>query len=388
MGNQVTKPDAKEIFDRKPQTSMVHTSVNASECPMSNMEARLPSGCPIKKGAEQREVYNVYGQLVNPDNMMPANPNQEPHEDQKYPLFKDRVRSSIPKGGTDETWLYPSEQMFYNALKRKGKGDDVHEGDVPALISIHNRMNELTWAKLEEYEHVCHPGSNPKLLKFHGRPDDLSPLAWVKYMLGYGIPFDRHDWIILRENDEQVRYVIDYYHDESNSTDVEHASSKAKSNISVDVRPAVDSIASIVDRIKFPIHRAFSKKEPDSVMKGEQSHEDKKPPPTTNALSAEEVAKTFEQVQSSCHHLLQKLDTCQSEIECFQSAAALQFCTASIICPTKAQSLAEALKSQDQTKIESAFDAVTNSLNDYEAKCAHVLREEAILEARSSRQMQ
>ena len=34
----------------------------------------------------------------------------------------------------------------------------------------------------------------PQLSKFMGRPFDLTPKARVKSWLGYGLPFDRHDW--------------------------------------------------------------------------------------------------------------------------------------------------------------------------------------------------
>lgn len=89
--------------------------------------------------------------------MMPSNPDQERNMEQKFPLPQKRTLSSIPKGNTDETWLYPSEQMFFNALKRKGKGDDVHEGDIPHVVSVHNSMNERTWAELIRYEQLLHP---------------------------------------------------------------------------------------------------------------------------------------------------------------------------------------------------------------------------------------
>ena len=32
----------------------------------------------------------------------------------------DREVSTIPKAGTDEKWVYPSQQMFWNAMLRKG----------------------------------------------------------------------------------------------------------------------------------------------------------------------------------------------------------------------------------------------------------------------------
>ncbi len=47
------------------------------------------------------------------------------------------------------------------------------------------------------------------LLRFLGRPDDLSPLALARRVLTGEKPFDRHDWYVDR-NGKQVRYVIDY----------------------------------------------------------------------------------------------------------------------------------------------------------------------------------
>ena len=45
---------------------------------------------------------------------------QEPRPDQPFSLSKDREISSIPKFGTEnEKWVYPSEQMFFNAMVRK-----------------------------------------------------------------------------------------------------------------------------------------------------------------------------------------------------------------------------------------------------------------------------
>ncbi len=34
----------------------------------------------------------------------------------------------------------------------------------------------------------------PTLLRFRGRPDELSPLARLSSWLGGPLPFDRHDW--------------------------------------------------------------------------------------------------------------------------------------------------------------------------------------------------
>ncbi len=48
-------------------------------------------------------------------------PNQRPAPDQPFALSTARESSTIPKAGPDgETWTYPSQQMFWNAMLRKG----------------------------------------------------------------------------------------------------------------------------------------------------------------------------------------------------------------------------------------------------------------------------
>ena len=71
-------------------------------------------------------VYNVYNQRINdpacpiagpsidPRNNMPMEPNQQPAAGQRGLISTEREQSLIPKGGTGNTWLYPSPQMFYN----------------------------------------------------------------------------------------------------------------------------------------------------------------------------------------------------------------------------------------------------------------------------------
>ena len=59
------------------------------------------------------------------------------------------------------------------------------------------------------------------------------------------MPFDRHDWVVDRDG-EEIRYVIDFYSG--------HESKQASSNndavsMYLDVRPAVDSFGSVIDRI-------------------------------------------------------------------------------------------------------------------------------------------
>lgn len=61
------------------------------------------------------------------------------------------------------------------------------------------------------------------------------------YSIRYELPFDRHDWIIDRCGKE-VRYVIDYYDGGQVSDDYKFAL--------LDVRPAMDSVENVWDRMK------------------------------------------------------------------------------------------------------------------------------------------
>lgn len=47
-------------------------------------------------------------------------PNQTPAPDQPFELSVRREESTIPRHDTEKNWVYPSEQMFWNAMLRKG----------------------------------------------------------------------------------------------------------------------------------------------------------------------------------------------------------------------------------------------------------------------------
>lgn len=84
--------------------------VHKAECPVAKTTAaQQSSGCPVHY--KNKTAYNVYSQPLDPANQMPATANQLPAEGQKDALDTTRVPSSIPKGGTDDTWTYPSPQM-------------------------------------------------------------------------------------------------------------------------------------------------------------------------------------------------------------------------------------------------------------------------------------
>ena len=129
-------------------------------------------------------------------------------------------------------------------------------------------MNENTWSQVMEWEKLrpdwgkIQPGCESKLLRFLGRPDEFSPKARIKVFFGHPPPFDRHDWIIDRGYGKEVRYIIDYYHDESSIQEDKapkhFQDARSIQSIKVDVRPALDSPYAVLDRILFMPWRQFN----------------------------------------------------------------------------------------------------------------------------------
>jgi cytochrome c heme-lyase len=113
----------------------------------------------------------------------------KPQAKQTTKLETVRAVSSIPKGdfspahqpANAERWVYPSEQQYYNAMRKKGY--NPQEGDVSVILAIHNMVNERGWSQIKEWEGLrgC---DEPKLKRFMGRPTDISPKAHLLHFLG------------------------------------------------------------------------------------------------------------------------------------------------------------------------------------------------------------
>ncbi|XP_028822435.1 holocytochrome c-type synthase [Denticeps clupeoides] len=272
MGEAMSSPAATV----KAEAAAVAPDVGASPprgCPMhreatTSSPPSPPSGCPMHQAAapqaptaeqgpvHQQRAYEFVecpmkaaareGQSdIDPSNMMPP-PNQIPARDQPFPLNLSREESTIPRSGTDKNWVYPSEQMFWNAMLRKGwrwKEDDLNPRDMSHIIKIHNQNNEQAWHEILKWEamhaHECPCG--PTLKRFGGKAKEYSPRARIRHWMGYELPFDRHDWIVDRCGKE-VRYVIDYYDGDLDKNTYQFSI--------LDVRPAFDSLGAVWDRMK------------------------------------------------------------------------------------------------------------------------------------------
>ncbi|KAI1265529.1 cytochrome c heme lyase [Xylariaceae sp. FL1019] len=226
-----------------------------SACPVKHdVSVAPPSACPVPHASRipqpESEKSSIMSKL-NPLNYMFKDLSQAraPNQTQALPL--EREPSTIPKGDGDGNWEYPSPQQMYNALLRKGYSDtDVTA--VESMVSVHNFLNEGAWAEIMQWEkrfagglikgwRNCSRGEAnfedtarryshdkdiddlaPSLVRFQGRPKDMTPKAAMIQVMGWLYPsafgteppFDRHDWFVSREVNGQrkeIRYVIDYY---------------------------------------------------------------------------------------------------------------------------------------------------------------------------------
>jgi len=163
-------------------------------------------------------------------------------------------------------------------MLRKGYTDTPADA-VESMVAVHNFLNEGAWSEIVEWEQIfgqglqkgwqrCKKGEElrrlrmqeeqdladpPRLIRFMGRPKDMTPKAvmlqvmgWI-YPQGFGTdpPFDRHDWYVARRTrnggQREVRYVIDYYSGPPEPT--------GEPVFYLDIRPAVDGPTAAVERM-------------------------------------------------------------------------------------------------------------------------------------------
>ena len=258
-----------------------------AQCPIEHNAPSKPAACPVPHDAPSG---------VNPLNQMPVL-SQSRASNQSSWLPTSRTTSSIPRDG-EGNWEYPSPQQFHNALERKGM--ETPEEHVETMVQIHNFLNEQAWQEVLKWEkrqnrclytlrltckirtlinagtfqHPHGPAAGPFQRATRRDLTQSAVLAfrWLDVPVPLQVrsvsiqevrafltdwtgsseaPFDRHDWIVRRPGSgEEVRYVIDYY-----SAPPEPDGSPV---FSLDVRPALDSVSSIKERIVVATEEAWS----------------------------------------------------------------------------------------------------------------------------------
>jgi cytochrome c heme-lyase len=87
---------------------------------------------------------------------MPDLPNAPLGNSKAATLPTNREMSTIPMDSSGKNWEYPSPQQMLNAMTRKGY-DDTNSEDVPAMVSVHNWINEESWQQILQWEKKYFP---------------------------------------------------------------------------------------------------------------------------------------------------------------------------------------------------------------------------------------
>jgi cytochrome c heme-lyase len=179
-------------------------SSSAARCPVdhassSKSSSTTPAQCPVQP------------ETLDPRNHLPIL-TQSRAPSQTMDLPTDRSTSSIPRD-TTENWEYPSPQQFYNALVRKGW--ETPENEIETMVHIHNFLNEKAWEEVQKWEAQVNkcvylltllkrclsltyvtPDRDEKLqlVRFKGRPGELSPKARFWLFAGWLLP-ERFKWV-------------------------------------------------------------------------------------------------------------------------------------------------------------------------------------------------
>lgn len=254
---------AQEAAGESQQNPIPHPPIPTQQQPQSQAQTsswsswlpRLPS--PFSRQPQPPSYDKTSSKPVSPQSLLDEN----------------RVISSIPRAPTSpadpaatrpsnheiETgasasgkWIYPSEKMFFEAMRRKGN-TSANPVDMKTVVPIHNAVNERAWREILQWEAPYNAPAidasqtdengftkggkcgGPRLHSFAGLSTKMTPRARINTLLGYQAPFDRHDWVVDRCG-KQVEYVIDFY---AGRNDAESA--KGKLNFYLDVRPKLNT---------------------------------------------------------------------------------------------------------------------------------------------------
>lgn len=144
-----------------------------------NQSQSEPATCPVdhSKATSSSWTQKISSLIWSPSSETPNLPTNHPTIPSHPGLDNARVTSTIPRAfsadaddcpvdhgasanpsnaeiesGRDASgnWVYPSEKMFFDAMKRKGY--DAREVDMRTVVPIHNAVNERAWEKIKEWE--------------------------------------------------------------------------------------------------------------------------------------------------------------------------------------------------------------------------------------------
>lgn len=198
-------------------------------------------------------------------------------------------------------------------------------------------------------------------------------------LFSHPAPFDRHDWFVDRGGKE-VRYVIDYYHDESainkDQTPSGLNDTKSMQSIKVDVRPALDSFPSFVDRLLYM---------PLEVLKRSTTYSPLSffPPKTMKISNIERVTKTeknWEDIKIKCEKIRKEFSQSASQEAYSRNSIAYNRCVTSVVCPELASDFDKCLNdsSIDEEKINLSYNKMIECNEHFEMDMRQVQQQKQL----------
>lgn len=135
-----TTPQPACPIDHKQQKTWSQTFT--SYLPWSSSPAPAPTPLEARSRtatlAEAREISSIPRATSTGPNVCPV-----PHG----ASANAEIESGQDASGN---WVYPSEKMFFDAMKRKGY--DARSADMKTVVPIHNAVNERAWAEISKWE--------------------------------------------------------------------------------------------------------------------------------------------------------------------------------------------------------------------------------------------
>ncbi len=109
----------------------------------------MEGGCTYDPSKDDINACPVDHSKINPLNNMPTDLEKTASSSH---LSTEREVSTIPMAQKNGNWIYPSEQMFYNAMKRKNWNPE--ERDMKSIVPIHNAVNEQAWKEILKWYQI------------------------------------------------------------------------------------------------------------------------------------------------------------------------------------------------------------------------------------------
>ncbi|XP_076131580.1 holocytochrome c-type synthase-like [Alosa pseudoharengus] len=138
------------------------TSPSVPETPAHQDRAYEFVECPMKAARGENGAMSD----INPANML-APPSRATETSERLSCLRLAGRVCyvswstldqavfVARAGSEQNWVYPSEQMFWNAMLRKGwrwNEGDIGQKDMKSIIKIHNQNNEMAWQEILRWE--------------------------------------------------------------------------------------------------------------------------------------------------------------------------------------------------------------------------------------------